>query len=398
MPVPEKQRILLVTRNLPPLRGGMERLNEHMLAELAAGFDVRVCCPGECVQALPPGVGASAAPLRPLRRFIIGSGLNVIRQARRFRPHLVLAGSGLTAPLALLGARLAGARSGAYLHGLDVVVEDRVYQSLWVPRFRKLDLVLVNSRNTAALAAKAGVDPGRIRVLHPGVELPGTAPEAGAIFRRAFGLGERPLLLALGRLTERKGLVELIEAAMPGLVARYPDLCLVVIGGEAVNALKGRGGQLERVRESIARHSLQAHVSLLGEQPDQVVRGAFAASSALVFPVLDLPGDVEGFGMVAVEAAAHGVPTVAFAVGGVVDAVAEPDTGYLVAPGDYAALADRLGECLGGAADRQAWHERCRAFAAGFEWERFGARLRALCMGQISGEPASPSGLSAFRA
>jgi phosphatidylinositol alpha-1,6-mannosyltransferase len=99
-----------------------------------------------------------------------------------------------------------------------------------------------------------------------------------------------------------------------------------------------------------------------------------------VFPVLDLPGDVEGFGMVALEAAAHGVPTVAFAVGGVPDAVADGRTGVLVAPGDYAALAAATLAQLdaSNAADVAG---QCRDFARGLDWAVFGARLRALLRG-----------------
>src|SRR3546814_12930756 len=65
----------------------------------------------------------------------------------------------------------------------------------------------------------------------------------------------------------------------------------------------------------------------------------YKAASAHIFPVREIPGDPEGFGMVAVEAAAHGVPTIAFATGGIVDAVAEGESGRLIRPGDYGAFA-----------------------------------------------------------
>ncbi|HZR36931.1 MAG TPA: glycosyltransferase family 4 protein [Nevskia sp.] len=387
----EQTRILVITRNLPPLRGGMERLNYHLLRELAAGFGVHVCCPANCLRQLPQNVKASTAPLRPLPGFIAVSALNGLIAARRFRPHLVLAGSGLTAPLAVWVARSCGARSAAYLHGLDIIAAHQAYQRLWVPRFRSLDLVLVNSRHTQKLAIHAGVEARRIQVLHPGVELPEVRAGDRDLFRRRFDLGERPLLLSLGRLTRRKGLVEFLESAMPGLVRRHPELCLVVIGGEAVNALKkGGSGEVERIRATVDRLSLQQHVLLLGEQPDEVVSGAFAATAALIFPVLELAGDVEGFGMVAVEAAAHGVPTVAFAVGGVVDAVAEPDSGFLVRPGDYQGMSERLNGLLDGDGATQS-KARCLAFANGFEWPRFGRRLRAVCAEVVEGTGAVPA-------
>ena len=374
-----KPRILVITRNLPPLRGGMERLNHHLLQELTQEFELRVCCPRECVSAVPPAVPATGVPLRPLSRFVLASAVHSIALARRFRPHLVLAGSGLTAPLARMAAASVNARSGAYLHGLDIAAEHWIYQKLWVRQFRALDLVLVNSRHTAALAERAGVLAARINIVHPGTSLPAWEPARAAEFRQHFGLGDRPVLLSLGRLTSRKGIVEFLERVMPALVEAVPRIFLAVIGGEAVHSIKADAqGQRQRILRTIQRLGMGEHVQLMGEQDDVMVRAAFFSSSALIFPVLDLPGDSEGFGMVAVEAAAHGVPTVAFAVGGVVDAVADPESGSLVPSGDYACMTENLIELCRGSELEEARLRR-RDFAAKFEWGRFGERVREAC-------------------
>jgi len=381
-----KPRLLFVTRNLPPLRGGMERLNAHLLQELATAFEVAVCCPAECRPVLPQDIDVRTAPLRPLSRFLLGSAASAVMLARHLRPQLVLAGSGLTVPLVRMAAAVSGARSGAYLHGLDIVVNHRVYRRLWVPQFRALDLVLVNSRHTAGLAVRAGVSAQRLNIVHPGVEMPDWDPTKAAEFRQRFGLGDRPLLLSVGRLTARKGLAEFIEAVMPGLVAAVPGLVLAVIGGEASNSLKSDGaGQLQRIRHTIERLALQNQVKLLGEQDDATVCGALFASTALVFPVLDIPGDIEGFGMVAVEAAAHGVRTIAFAVGGVVDAIDDPVSGSLVPAGDYAAMKDKLIQLLVAGGPAAQARQESRDFAAGFRWELFGERVRSVCMGVVTG-------------
>ena len=81
----------------------------------------------------------------------------------------------------------------------------------------------------------------------------------------------------------------------------------------------------------------------------------------------------EGFGRVAIEAAAHGLPTVAFATGGIVDAVAEGQSGHLVAPNDYPALAQAALQIL--ADDPGAWQTRASAFAAQFAWPVMGQKL-----------------------
>jgi phosphatidylinositol alpha-1,6-mannosyltransferase len=370
--------VLVVTRNLPPLRGGMERLNFHVLKELASAFEVQVCCPRECIADLPEGIVANAVPLRPLWRFVASSAVAAVSAARRFRPHLVLAGSGLTAPMAGLAARAAASRSAAYLHGLDIVADSRVYRRMWVPWFGRLAVVLVNSRHTAALATQAGVAPHRINILHPGVELPTGDFRRGEEFRQAFGLADRPILLSVGRLTARKGLTEFVENAMPALVRAEPRLVLVVIGAEALNSIKSDAqSQLARIQAAIQRLGLADHVRLLGTQDDATVQGAFFAARALVFPLIELPGDTEGFGMVAVEAAAHGIPTVAFALGGVTDSVEDGVSGKLVKAGDYAAFIQALQSTFSDF-NSAAARERCRAFAGRFQWQAFGERLRQL--------------------
>ncbi len=94
-----------------------------------------------------------------------------------------------------------------------------------------------------------------------------------------------------------------------------------------------------------------------------------------VFPVIEIPGDVEGFGMVAIEAASQGVPTVAFRVGGIPDAIADGVSGRLIAPGDYAALSDAIGQYLAPSDDRAALRDACIAHARAFDWRVIGGRL-----------------------
>ena len=106
---------------------------------------------------------------------------------------------------------------------------------------------------------------------------------------------------------------------------------------------------------------------------DASLSAAYRAANVHVFPVREISGDVEGFGMVAVEAAAHGLPTVAYAVGGVPDAVSDGVSGALVEPGDSAAFADAASRWLHADNDARA---ACRVFAERFAWPRFDAEIR----------------------
>jgi phosphatidylinositol alpha-1,6-mannosyltransferase len=117
----------------------------------------------------------------------------------------------------------------------------------------------------------------------------------------------------------------------------------------------------------------------LGElaQDDPELGAAYFAADVLVFPVQKRMYDNEGFGMVAIEAAAHGLPTVAFAVGGVTDAVADNVSGRLVAAGDNEAFSRAVIDHLKNTSSLG--NGDITTFAAKFAWPRFGQRLRLLC-------------------
>lgn len=380
--------ILLITRNLPPLRGGMERVNLHLALEIAGEAKLSVIGPKGCREYFPDGVEVIELPLRPLPVFLMRAFVASWRMAGN-RPGIVIAGSGLTAPMARLVARRAGAKAVAYVHGLDLVARHWLYRAFWLSALRRLDHAFANSSNTADIASRMGVAGRRVSILHPGVSIPDDSGEGDLDFRRRYSLGAGPLLLSVGRMTERKGLIEFVSRALPAICARYPEVTLVVIGDEAPDALNGRGaGAIQRLLEAAAEQGLEDHLRVLGTCDDPTLSEAYFASDVHVFPVRQVAGDIEGFGMVAMEAAAHGLPTVAFALGGVPDAVHPGRSGYLVNPGDYERFADSVCELL--SLDRHADIRRsARELAEEFRWERFGERLRSVLSRIAAGDTFS---------
>ena len=370
-----RQRILLVTRNLPPLLGGMERLNWHMADELSHHADVRAIGPAGSAALAPPGVRVAEAPLRPLWKFLLRARVLARREALAWRPDIVLAGSGLTAPIALSAARMCGARTAAYVHGLDIAVKHPVYRTLWLPALRRMDRVIANSRATAGLAREAGIEPGRIGIVHPGVELPPQLSEGEVVarFRAEHDLGDRRLLLSVGRLSARKGLREFVRDALPQIVDACPEVLLLIVGDAPAQALHARAQTPESIRAAAEASGMVDRVRFLGKLSDDDLNAAYRSADVHVFPVRELPGDIEGFGMVAIEAAAIGVPTVAYAVGGVTDAVQEGVSGRLVRAGDAEAFADAVVENL----QRPLGKGGIRAFSARFDWNHFGNGVRS---------------------
>ena len=351
----------------------MERLNWHMAAELSKRFEVCAIAPMGAAQHAPDGVTVREAPLKPLRSFLLRAATLARREARAWQPDIVLAGSGLTAPLAWWAARACEARTAVYVHGLDITVPHPIYQALWRPALRQMRTVIANSRPTARLAETIGIQAERIHIVHPGVDLPTPDPAARSRFRARLGLRDDiPLLLSVGRLTARKGLREFVHDVLPRIAAQCVGVQLIVIGDAPLNALYAQAQTPQSIQAAADAAGVGMRLRFLGSQSDSELADAYRGADLLVFPIRELPGDIEGFGMVAAEAAAHGLPTVAYAAGGAVDAVLDGVSGRLVAPGDTQAFVDAVLATLRTAPDAVGM----ATFAGKLAWPEFG---RGVC-------------------
>ena len=181
-------------------------------------------------------------------------------------------------------------------------------------------------------------DPGRIRVVAPGVDQaffgPGHRPQA----RRALGLPpDVPLLLFVGRIQPLKGADVAVRtlAALNG----FPDAHLVIVGGPS-----GPRGEdhMAHVQEIVRRQGLADRVHLVPPQPHELLSTYYRAADVCV-----VPSRSESFGLVALEAAACGTPVVAAAVGGLATLVDHEHTGYLVEDPTPGAFAGAVGRVLG---------------------------------------------------
>ncbi|KPK52747.1 MAG: hypothetical protein AMS22_08610 [Thiotrichales bacterium SG8_50] len=343
----------------------MERLMQHSVETLASEFDVTLVGPQGCGQFSPANVHTIECPSSPLS-FLATALLRGWRAARKVSFDIVLGGSGLVAPVTAMVSRIAKAKSVIFVHGLDLVVDNWLYQRIFVPFLRQHELVIANSQNTREIAIDKGCQANRVGVLNPGSTIP---PESllrdTASTRAKLGLEHNKIVLFVGRMVKRKGLAEFLQEAWPRVIAWQPSAILLVVGDSPDNALlqdpeaaKGLMDVLERQHKDTVR--------FLGAVEDDVLWDCYVAADVLVFPLIRVKGDVEGFGMVAIEAAASGTPTVAFPVGGVVDAVADGLSGSLVSEGDYEAFAAAVVSiCAGGPPSSS----DCRNHAKKFSWD-----------------------------
>tara|TARA_R110002124_G_scaffold14338_3_gene64026 strand:- start:10819 stop:11949 length:1131 start_codon:yes stop_codon:yes gene_type:complete len=368
-----RKKILLITRNLPPLVGGMERMMQQLALDLAQHSELTVIGPKGCKRHLPPDITVREASPQ-LAPFLLLSTCHALLTCRRTKFDVVIGGSGLIGPTLRILCWLFRYKTLVYLHGLDLVVDNPLYQSIFIPSLRGIDRVAVNSNNTLNLAASKGIERQRIRVVNPGTKLPAPIDAASrTAFRQRYAIRGERYMVFTGRMTKRKGLSVFLQYILPLILESEPDTTLVVVGEEPQNSLNQQGEQAD-IQQQIASQNLQHTVTFLGNLQDRDLEICFAEAAVQIFPLIDVPGDVEGFGMVAIEAAACGTPTVAFKLGGVADAIL-PDNGRLVCPGDNALFAKNVVEILRSGEPNS---EQCLAHAKRFTWQAYNEKMRKL--------------------
>ena len=153
---------------------------------------------------------------------------------------------------------------------------------------------------------------------------------------RQLGVSQ-PYVLSVGRLIERKGFDTLIEAFAKLDQTRFGDYQLIVVGD---------GPEREALEKAADEHFISTSVKFLSDVPDKQLPALYAGATVFAMTPRELPDDLEGFGIVYLEAAAHGVPAIATKTGGAQEAVIHGETGLVVEPDDVGATAKALEQLL----------------------------------------------------
>ena len=369
-------RTLLVTNDFPPRAGGIQQFVHNLAVRLPADSVVAYAStwkgaekfdaeqPFEVIREdtgilLPtPAVARRAAQIARSRGcdsvwFGAAAPLGLLAQPLR-RTAGIRRAIGLTHGHEIGWAALPGARQALrrIARGNDVLTYLGEYQRV------RLDKALHGLTDLRRLAPGVDVD-----AFHPEVD--------GGPVRAKYGLSDRPVIVCVSRLVPRKGQDMLIRA-LPAIRRRVPGAALLL----------GSGGPYRPKLERLARElGVEADVVFTGSVPWAQLPELYAAGDVYAMPCRTRAAglDVEGLGIVYLEASATGLPVVAGDSGGAPDAVLEGETGYVVGGRDVAAIAARITDLLAdpdrakamGAAGRR-WVER------EWRWEQQADRLTAL--------------------
>ncbi|WP_030257259.1 MULTISPECIES: glycosyltransferase family 4 protein [Streptomyces] len=376
-------RTLIVTNDFPPRPGGIQAFVHNMAVRQPAGSIVVYASTWRDGSEVRRFDAEQPFPVIRDRTKVMVPTPRVTRRAaeilRAERCDSVWFGA--AAPLGLMAPTLRRAGAGRLLgmtHG---------HEAAWaqLPGSRQLlrrigagtDVLTylgeyTRSRIAAAVGPQAAA---RMVQLPPGVDETTFHPESGgAEVRRRLGLANRPVVVCVSRLVPRKGQDTLIEA-MPQILADVPDTVLLIVGGGPYRAGLEKLADAKGVRDS---------VRFTGSVPWEELPAHYGAGDVFAMPCRTRRGglDVEGLGIVYLEASATGLPVVAGDSGGAPDAVLEGETGYVVPGGSAAAAAERIVRLLRDEELRRRLGEAGRRWVErSWRWDLLAGRLTSLLAG-----------------
>lgn len=341
-------RLLFVTQDFPPDVGGIQTYCWELaprLAEKVDHFDL-------VAPSRPDDTHTDAALAFPVHRLPIRPDLLVlralpfiVRRARRQEIDVAFHVQWQTALASYLSRLATGfpRRVAVTLHGKDTVFNPfsvpplaSAYEYLRRTAIGNADQVLPVSRFLADRARTLGARDEQITVVHNATNPNVFYPDYDEALANEVGVQDRPVVISTGRLVRKKGFDTAIRA-IRRVKEDIPDVLLLIAG---------EGPQEEALRTLVTTLDLNENIRFLGNVEQETLRKYYSLADVFLMAGRREPGDVEGFGLVYLEANACGTPVVGARVGGVPDAVWHEETGLLVPPDDPEATANALRRLL----------------------------------------------------
>jgi glycosyltransferase involved in cell wall biosynthesis len=302
----KKKKILFITRNYPPIIGGMEKYSYDFYNNLKKIEDVTL---------LANTKGKKLLPI-----FFIKSLFYILFRSRKYT-HIHL-GDGVLSPLGLIAKLFSKAKVSITIHALDITYNNIFYQWFIPKCINKLDKIVCVSNYTINECVKRKISKDKCIFIPNGIDfenLKDTKLKLNDIEKKySLNLSNKIVLFSIGRLIKRKGNEWFVSNIMPKLDPKF----IYIIAGD--------GPERENIKKTIISNKLEKKVFLLGKISDDEKICLYKNSTWFIMPNIKVKGDAEGFGITLIEAAAYGLPSIASNIEGIKDAVINGKTGWLV--------------------------------------------------------------------
>ena len=328
-------KILFISRAYPPVVGGIEKLNYEISHALTAFAEIKVIANARGKLALP--------------FFLIFAFIKALIIAHRY--DVILLGDGVLALPGWMLKVLTRKPVVSIIVGLDITFKNYFYQLLWVKfALNRLDALFACSNETIRQAVDRSIDEQSCVFIPLGVE-PFTVSMNQSEARNFLRLQtEKKYLLTIGRLVRRKGVAWFIRE----VIGKLSDNVIYLVAGD--------GSDRSEIEKSIEASALQDRVVLFGSVTDEQKMALFQAADIFVQPNIPIKDDMEGFGLVVLEAGSTGLPVVASKLEGLSDAIEHGENGLLVNPGQSADYVEVISELLANDNKRQNLSIKTKAY------------------------------------
>lgn len=330
--------ILFVSHKYPPSIGGMEKQSFELINGMRQFARVYTI--------VYDGTGSRLIFFLLLQ--------NKIMQACRNHPGISVIhfNDGLIAALSLWHKKYCHLKLTVTLHGLDAVFPNAIYQEFIFPKFNRFDLIFTVSRATAKACIHRGLSPEKIAVVNNGVDaaiVPAGCPGIKNIIAEKYliPLERKRILVMMGRPVKRKGFSWFLKNVIPKLQG---DFVLLMIGPfrqknsfitnllqflpkiitTQIELLLGLPTDESNIRKLLTNNEIKDKVKHLGQLPFEDIIKILSVADAFVMPNIRIKGDMEGFGLVCLEASLSGTRVFASGIEGVTDAIHDGKNGILM--------------------------------------------------------------------
>jgi phosphatidylinositol alpha-1,6-mannosyltransferase len=259
-----------------------------------------------------------------------------------------------------------------YIHGEDIetAATSREHSLMVKQVCAKADMLICNSLNSQHIARRLNYDVGNTVVLHPGADCERFIPVANCDdFKTNMAWAEHSVILTVGRLQARKGHDKMI-AAMPTILAAHPKTLYCVIGD---------GDQKPHLLSLVKELQLADNVIFLNEISDEQMIKCYQQCDIFILPNRTIANDIEGFGMVLVEAQACGKIVIAGDSGGTAETMLPEQTGFIIDCTKPDVIASKINHLLSDKVLRESMGKKGVEFVNDmFDWKAHAVKAKKL--------------------
>lgn len=257
----------------------------------------------------------------------------------------------------------------ASCHGMDIKIPQKNPRKLKLIKkiISKADGFIANSNYTKNELIKLGAYQNKITVIYPAANISGDNYKSLNIsqpFQHISASGNK-IILTVARLVERKG-IDMVIKSLPKVLKNISDLEYWIVGA---------GHDQNRLKKLAQENDLKEKVKFFGAVSEKKLKEFFASCDLFVLPAREIDGDVEGFGIVFLEAGIFGKPVIGGRSGGMSESILDEKTGFLVDPLNINEISDKITLILQDKNLAQRMGKANQSHAKNFTWKKSTEKL-----------------------